>query len=226
MTMAEQILELDHVYILVTKGAPEVRSIEASGFHLLDYVVEHTGQGTASRLFMFKNMYLELVWVTDKQELIQQSEQLGIDVIAPEDWRETGASPFGIGLHYKDNKVHPLPTPTKKSWVEWMPSSAWIEMIPKASIYEPEYFVLSEELAFIDPEAAKTAHPLGVQYLTHLCITVVNRDTLGPMTQLLEESQVLQVRDGAFPLMELTFDNGVHNKSLDYRPELPLIIYY
>lgn len=226
MTAGEQVLELDHIYILVTKDAPEARQIEASGFYLLDDIMEHTGQGTASRFFMFKNMYLELVWVTNRQEMIQQSERVGIDVIAPEDWRETGASPFGLGLHYKDGKVQTLPTPTKKIWTEWMPPSAWIEMMPNASIYEPEYFVLSEELAFINPQEAEIAHPLGLQYLTNLCITVTHKDTLNPMTQLLEESQVLQVKEGAFPLMELTFDGGVRSKSFDYRPTLPLIIYY
>jgi hypothetical protein len=226
MTEYTQILDLDHVYILVTKDAPEARHIEASGLYLLDDIMEHSGQGTASRFFMFRNVYLELVWVNDMQEMIQQSERVGLDVVAPEDWRETGASPFGVGLHYKDGKERALPVPTKKYWAEWMPPSAWLEMIPKASIYEPEYFILSEELAFIEPKDSEMAHPLGLQYLTHLSITVTRRDTLGPMTQLLEENQVFQIREGEAPLMELTFDGGIREKSLDYRPVLPLIVHY
>lgn len=219
-------LAIDHVYIWVTKDAPEAMHIRSFGLHLLNDVTNHTGQGTSSRFFIFKNMYLELIWVSDIAALLRQSVAVGIDLAPPEHWQETGVSPFGVGFHYKVGSQRSLSIPTRPHRAEWMPPSAAIHMIPKSSVYEPAYFILSDELAYTEPFEAESNHPLGIQRLTQLCITIANGDNLSPMTQLLTQNRALRIETGSSPLMKLIFDDGAQGLSLDCRPMLPLIVQY
>ena len=139
MSMQAQLpLELDHVYIMVAKDAPEVALLQSHGLFFLDDVAVHEGQGTASRFVLFKNMYLELAWVSDREIHVQESARVGSDFVVPENWRELGASPFGVGLHYKPTSSRSLPVVTERHEAQWMPSGTWIDLVPKASIYEPE----------------------------------------------------------------------------------------
>jgi hypothetical protein len=221
-------IALDHVYLLVAENAPETTVLQAAGLRPYARDARHDGQGMASRSLLFKNMYIELLWVRDAQEMIQHAEQTGLDLLeAEQQWRETGATPFGVAFHYTNN-TSTLPVSVNRYETPWMPESSWIDMLPKTSIYEPEYFVVSDKIAYINlPDPfPDSEHPIGVQRLTQLCITVTNSAGLGPMTQLLVEHNILQIREGPTPLMELTFDENTCGKSFDCRPTLPLVIRY
>ena len=77
-------IDLDHVYILVTENAPEAAVLQSFGLCMYEREARHTGQGTASRFFLFKNMYLELIWIGDMQEMMQHAERTGIDSLGSE----------------------------------------------------------------------------------------------------------------------------------------------
>jgi hypothetical protein len=87
--------ELDHLFVWADAGGPEAELLVAIG--LIEGAPNtHPGQGTTCRRSLFRNAYLELVWVGDPAEA--QGQPVGPTRIR-ERWagRRTGESPFGLG---------------------------------------------------------------------------------------------------------------------------------
>ena len=55
-------LEFDHVWIVVTRDAPEGAALERAGLKISPDVNCHDGEGSASITAEFFNAYLELMW--------------------------------------------------------------------------------------------------------------------------------------------------------------------
>src|SRR5437899_12143123 len=55
-------LEFDHVWIVVTRDAPERAALEKTGLKISPDVNRHDGQGTESITSEFQNSYIELIW--------------------------------------------------------------------------------------------------------------------------------------------------------------------
>src|SRR5205823_1959569 len=55
-------LEFDHVWIVVTRDAPERAVLETTGLKISPDVNRHDGQGTASITADLQNPYIELMW--------------------------------------------------------------------------------------------------------------------------------------------------------------------
>jgi hypothetical protein len=64
---APMAFQLDHVFILCDRGAPEADALVRLGIREGSGNT-HPGQGTACRRFFFSNVYLELLWVEDAAE--------------------------------------------------------------------------------------------------------------------------------------------------------------
>ena len=86
-------LALDHVFAFVAEGFPDEPLLDAAGYRVA-FGRDHEGQGTANRLLLFAENYLELIWLARPDEAA--ANLLRLDRRA--DWRASGASPFGIGL--------------------------------------------------------------------------------------------------------------------------------
>jgi hypothetical protein len=219
-------LVVDHVYIWVDQGAPPMQALQALGLQPHQHITFHEGQGSASQSVLFKNMYLELVWVEDVQELADFTAATPNASGPPERWQETGLSPFGIGLHYRTPDAPRLPIETEQFSASWMPEGSFIESVQHTSLYCPSQFILHGPLAYWDVPEAKATHLLGVHNLTALAVTMPAGAELDPLFEQLVEHGVVTLRRGPIPLMELTFDQGAQGKSFDGRPDLPLIIHY
>jgi Glyoxalase-like domain len=87
------VLELDHVFCLVTDPDQAARRLEDDGW-VLDAGRAHPGQGTRNRRLVWSEQYFELLWVTDAAEA--RDNPLRLDRRA--DWMITGASPFGLAF--------------------------------------------------------------------------------------------------------------------------------
>ena len=55
-------LEFDHVWIVVSRDAPERAALERAGFKISPNINRNDGQGTASVSAEFLNVYIELMW--------------------------------------------------------------------------------------------------------------------------------------------------------------------
>ncbi len=86
-------LVLDHVFVFVEPSLEVVASLEGAGF-VADFARDHPGQGTSNRLVLFKDNYLELIFLRSRNEA--RTNPLRLDRRA--DWRVSGACPFGIGF--------------------------------------------------------------------------------------------------------------------------------
>jgi len=59
-------IELDHLFVCTTPGAPEAERLVQFGLHE-GPPNQHAGQGTANRRFAFANAMIELFWVSDER---------------------------------------------------------------------------------------------------------------------------------------------------------------
>ena len=88
-----RMLLLDHVFVCVDRDPPELGELRQLGL-TSDFSRAHSGQGTCNELVLFKENYLELLFVNDRREAEENMVRLDRRC----DWAETGASPFGIAL--------------------------------------------------------------------------------------------------------------------------------
>jgi hypothetical protein len=79
-----------------------------------EQATHHTGGGTSSLSILFENAYLELLYA---------DSTVGDSASSPEDrahwrrvfgWRESGASPIGVGLRRRADAPDSLPFPTER----------------------------------------------------------------------------------------------------------------
>src|SRR5262245_10787585 len=89
-------VELDHVFLLTSTGAPEADRLVELGL-TEGYPNRHPGQGTACRRFFFANAFLEVLWVEDAEEA---RGAVAHPLRLWERWsgRGAAASPFGVCL--------------------------------------------------------------------------------------------------------------------------------
>jgi len=95
------VLELDHVFCMVSDPVRAARRLEDDGW-VLDSGQEHRGQGTRNRRLAWREQFFELLWVTDPAEA--RANQLRLDRRA--DWKTTGASPIGLAFRGQLDRDH------------------------------------------------------------------------------------------------------------------------
>jgi hypothetical protein len=87
------LLELDHVFCIVSQPEQTARWLEHHGWMLDDGQI-HRGQGTRNRRLIWAEQFLELIWVINAAEA--SANPLRLDRRSA--WGTTGASPFGLGF--------------------------------------------------------------------------------------------------------------------------------
>lgn len=238
-------LEVDHVNIWVENPANTKESLIELGFTAVPDSLSkiHHGQGTAGRYFYFLNSYLELIFVYDPDELIQNNAaNKSLDFTARANFTTNGASPFGIALKVKDYAVEKIPFQKVEYHQDWMEENANIYAAKNSKVHlnEPSLFVVYpeiesdqfesfEDLKIIPEEYAIWRsffkHKNGAQKITAIAITSPDLDATTETMKAVNGMKGLSVKKGSTHLMELFFDHGIQGKSFDLRPELPLIVH-
>jgi hypothetical protein len=214
-------IELDHLFVCTSRGAPEAESLVQFGLREGTPNV-HPGQGTANRRFPLLNAMIELFWVDDPAEAQSETSQ---PTRLWERWseRDRGSCPFGICVR---------PAPGAQDGV---PFPAWA--------YRPSY--LSTPLAFHIGEAGldepmwiymgfmqrsgRAEHflenPLGIREITRLILT-----TPAPLqstaSQIMIGNEVISTNIGGGYLLEIEFDRVRSGQVKDFRPDLPLLFHF
>ena len=225
-------LELDHLYICAAKGAPEARVLEDAGLRLAGDTAHHTGQGTASVFFVFENMYLELSWVEDSVELAGADQELADKF----NNANRGGSPFGLGLRRSEPITDSLPFQTRSYYQEWMREGSSIEVAQTNHSSDPEVFVvptyMGHDSLLARAKAARSErledlkHPAGIKKLTKIKISGPNLPGESQTLSVLSERGIVAFGESEKHVAELTFDQGRQGKTIDARPDLPLVIHY
>lgn len=86
-------LELDHVFCFCEPTVPEAQRAQEFEFTVLPERT-HQGQGTANRCIVFEENYLELIYLSSRED----SQKNEMKLYQRADWKQTKASPFGIAL--------------------------------------------------------------------------------------------------------------------------------
>ena len=224
------VLELDHVYLMVRPGAADaVRALQQAGILVDTATDRHDGEGTVSMAAFFHNAYLELFWV-DSTVAVDSAHLADVtDFRRATDWRRTGASPFGIGLHFRTGGPADLRVPTRLDPVpESDPPAYYVLLRQAAESLATDLFIMPADRAvtsWIGRYRARNpdlfVHPLGVQRITRLVVR-------GPPTQRPGAAnldvQPVQFEEAAEPLLIVEFDGGRAGGNRDLRPALPLIL--
>jgi hypothetical protein len=229
-------LKYDHVFILVGKGAKEMDLFKKHGFGQ-PMIGRHDGQGTGCKILFFLNTLIELLYIDNDDEAINNIESFGCDYVERTKWKDNGQNPFGIGIVPKPNNIAQIPFKTKHYSPKWMRKEA-LQMAlsntnPEEPIVfcEPPIFEWSDfknfdELENSDKDDIKKYfyHENGIARITKFKM-YIKTDSLSKIIQELSKHN-MDFECSEENLIELTFDENVQSKRLDFRPDLPLIINY
>ncbi|MFV8752301.1 VOC family protein [Nannocystaceae bacterium ST9] len=189
-------LVLDHLFVFVEPDfvdSSEHTELRELGLNL-EFGRVHVGQGTANRLALFPDEYLELLWLADRREA--ERNPLRLDRRA--DWRPNAGDPFGVCL-----RGH-LDPALRERWfwpyqLTGMPAPVWIARLGDDPRW-PMLFVIDG-----DPELGPRTRSHAPELLIHpggqtgiARATLASRGdwrrALGPLAELLPES--LRVEQG------------------------------
>ncbi|MDE2312554.1 MAG: VOC family protein [Elusimicrobia bacterium] len=220
--------ELDHVFIFISPTGSE-----SSAFGDLGLVEcsrwTHSGQGTSNVCYAFNNAYLEFIWVSNPNEIRSELvSPLGLSERSR--WKETNASPFGLGLRMTTSKRSRWPFKMFPYCPPYLRPGTSIQIAESErgpSI--PLVFVVPNSSRPDSPAALKKYpldHPLGIRELTGVRIeTPADELSADQLTALRDLGITLAFRAPGHRI-ELEFDHGAKGQRKNFHPTLPLAIFW
>jgi hypothetical protein len=215
-------IEVDHVFVCCSVGAPEAAALQRLGF-AEGPPNTHPGQGTACRRFPFPTAYLELVWVSN-------AEEAGSPLSAPtrllERWTHRGAAACPFAVIFRPAADARDPRPPFATWSyrpRYLPPDLAIEVASETPLAEPELFYLpfASATRLLRQETTPGAPPLG--RLERVDIVRPGPPALSPAARAVEAAGLVSFSSGEAYLMTLSFA-PVPSESRDLRPELPVVL--
>jgi Glyoxalase-like domain len=219
-------VELDHVFVWVSAGAPEADRLVAVGL-TEGPPNRHPGQGTANRRFFFANAMLELLWVDDAVEA--QGEAVR-PLRLSERWsrRSSGASPFGVILRPAGQATVGPPFPAWEYRPPYFPESLSLHAGRNAAtVAEPLLFYVPRHPrpdAIVGPHRHLLEHRAGWRELTAVRIFSPQAASPSAEMQAALQTGAFTYAHGDEHLLEIGFDGEKHGLGSDLRPDLPLVI--
>ncbi|HEV2863914.1 MAG TPA: VOC family protein [Pyrinomonadaceae bacterium] len=218
-------MELDHLFVCTSVGAPEVERLTALGLTEGQSNL-HPGQGTACRRLFFRNAYLEFLWVHKEGEARGEAAE---PLRLWERWlyQQTGYSPFGICLRptAQGDKTVGLPFETWGYRPPYLPDPLQIDVADTADHpAEPLLFHTSFGVrpdAYPSERRQPLEHPAGLKEITEIKISLPER-TVSKALRAIEEVGLVKLATAKAHLLEVTFDRGARGRAADFRPGLPL----
>jgi hypothetical protein len=215
-------LELDHVFILVKPEARVADLLIAKGFDEGTRNI-HPGQGTSNRRFFFANGMLEFIWIRDVAEA---KNGTGRDLLFPERDTNPIASPFGVILRRKDRiDSQPLKMPFN-GWsyqpAYFAPPNAFHVGANSTNIFEP----LCIYVPFSLPKSLVNKGKINSSFaISNVCIHIPSADR-NEVLEAVDRADRLSIQYGKEHLMEMVLNDRSTKKIADFRPEIPLIMYW
>jgi Glyoxalase-like domain len=94
-------MEIDHIFMFIKPDGPQLDQLKSLGL-VETYRRQHPGQGTANVCYAFDNMFIELLWLVDRDEALS-SAILRTGLEARSRWKTAGTCPFGIAWRGGDD---------------------------------------------------------------------------------------------------------------------------
>jgi hypothetical protein len=219
-------VELDHLFVCVSAGAPEGEMLAAFGLSE-GAPNQHPGQGTACRRFFFRNAYLELLWVTNPAEA-QAAPVSSTGLWGRWIGRNGASCPFGLCFRPAFESSGNPPFACWEYRPQYLPDGMSLKVGNNAEILvEPGLFYLNvRRRPDMSPQEKRQAleHSAGLNEITRLELIAPNAHQPSPELGALMSAGLVQLRQGAEYVAQLGFDGEIHGKTRDFRPVLPLIL--
>ncbi len=210
--------ELDHVYVMTTRDAPDAGRLAAAGWPI-GRRRAHPGQGTANACVLFRTTMLELLFVEDEAAA---AAELVRPLALPQRaaWRETGASPIGLALRRCAAPGLAPPAPCFAYAPPYLPPGPPIWIVGEPGDQRAP-LVFTVPIAY----SAGTAPPSTARHdITAVRVIAPGMDAEAPQRTLAVPG--VTWIDGPQHLLEVTLDHADATSAsfLDLRPDLPLIL--
>ena len=210
--------DVDHVFVCVHDLRVAERTLADFGVYF-GLRARHEGQGTENACAFFDNAYLELLGWRDEREL-QSPAVRPLALSERFQWRQTGASPFGVAL-----RVDAVTT-SLNAWPYEAPFLPLGESIPiltaRSAAHEPLIFLITPELP--RREQVPGAHRGKQRRLTHVTVSGPGLYRVSAQMEPLCNPALLTIRQASAHSLELERDGGKFGASHDFYPTLPLVL--
>jgi hypothetical protein len=231
----KNILQLDHIFIWVKKDAPEIEIFKKAGFTSIISGV-HKGQGTAGKYIFFLNFYIELLYISDQAEALNNLDNFGCNYIQRSKWRLNKSSFLGLGLKMTSFDPDNIPFSYKEYKSSWMRGHGLLMATNNQNLNDPIVFILYPDMEFpnynsieemlIDnrPHDFKMNHVHDNEIKTLTSCKVITNGTSEMIENIAENG--INIEKGNQEKLEFTFDNNIKNKEIDLNPSFPIVIKY
>jgi hypothetical protein len=231
----KKILQLDHIFIWVKKDAPEIEIFKKVGFTSIISGV-HKGQGTAGKYIFFLNFYIELLYISDQTEALNNLDNFGCNYIKRSKWCQNKSSFLGLGLKMTpfDQKNIPFSYTEYKS--SWMRDHGLLMATNNHNLKDPIVFILYPNMEFPNynsieemltdnkPHDFKKNHIHDNEIKTLTSYKIITTSTSEMIENIAKKG--INIEQGKVEKLEITFDNNINNKEIDLKPNFPIVIKY
>jgi len=213
-------LELDHVFICCSTDAPEGDALVRLGL-TEGSPNTHPGQGTANRRFFFRNVFLELLWVSDP------AEARSLQTCRTRLWerwsgRSSGACPFGLVFRPRIGTIPEAPFRTWAYTPSYLSAELAIEIAEGVPLEEPELVYLPFVHPTGPPAHEPTDHSLSIRDVCGLAVGLPSTRNLSKPSQAAQSAGLVDYCLKPDYSIELTYIDRKENL-YDLRPALPLV---
>lgn len=212
-------MEVDHIFIFSDSLGSEADGLVDLGLTEGSSRV-HPGQGTTNRKFYFKNFFLEILWVSDEEEIInERTRPIGL-------WERANhqANKYArFGLCLKGPAENKLFSGSHAYRPVYLPDGYAIDVLPNHEFPSlPWTFKLPAFPKKTTPKEP-TAHLLGIKNLTSVAFGIQKEDLRSPFISYFKEWAHVTFFESSEPQLRITFDGAVSNQEIAI-PELQLVI--
>jgi len=224
------VLELDHFYVVIQSPVGRAaESLRRAGVVIDTTVAHHDGQGTASLAAFFDNAYLELLWIDPATSVDSAKRSDYDDFRRAADWRVSGASPFGLGLHFVEGDATGLTIPVRRDPAPHLGRDVYYLLLRQPEeLLAADLFVMPAQAAvanWIDRFRGRHpdlfAHPSGAHRITRVILhgTPANRARALDL-----DLRMIRFEHAATQYAIVEFDPASQGREWDLRPVLPLVL--
>ena len=217
--------EIDHIFIMASKGAPEAQLLIDFGLTEGPNRI-HKGQGTQNRCFFFNNVMVELLWVYDEQDA--QNKITTPTTLWPR-WnlRNSDASAFGLCLRSNDKNNNIAPFKSWKYQPDLFPKPMYVS-IAESVVNLKEPFIFFSPMGHRSDTSdysseSERQHKIGFKVLTEISLNKPDEDSSDAFDALLQYN-IIAINSELNDKIELQFDGNCKGNVKDFTPDLPIII--
>ena len=232
-------IEIDRILIFVETIA-EIEAFRESNWYYFEVSKRNFEQGTVSNIFFLKDIVLELIRLEDQELATRYAAQTDMDIVARTRWRSNQAIPFGFILRYATDQQ---PESRRRGHNDQQQerilgnSQAYSQVNFSSKnlqeLKEPVCYIVPQSLTcqnLLDNTSAIKQrllfHQSGTSKLTNIKITLNTSKPLTNTISLISTLNLIDIKQGNYPKLELEFDNGCQGKFLATFPTIPIIISY